>query len=366
MKASFNADRARHLFKNMEDTVEAVLIVNSRMPFLDDNFRYLTDAIGGVFEGSIAIANPKGVTIITSAMEEQIARKTGCRIMLAADGEETVSLLRKAMRGREVVGVNKSGVSHNTMKWIGKSLKGVKLKDVSKQLSRSRMIKDEEEIERIRKAGKIASKVSDCLPEIVRPGMTEKEAATEIDYLIRKQGADGPAFDTIVAFGPASALPHHQPDERKLRKGSIALFDFGASFKNYKSDMTRTLFTKPLDRRMAGVYDIVANAQKAAISEIAPGVPSMKVDLAAREVIRKAGYAEYFIHSTGHGLGISEHDPGVISEKSKDILEENMVMTVEPGIYLPGKGGVRIEDDILITRKGRRMLTTPCSEKIVI
>jgi len=366
VKTFSNVSRAKHLFSSIGEVADAVLIVNARMPLLDDNFRYLTGAIGGVFEGSMAVATPRGVTIITSEMEEQIARKTGCRTVLASDSNETVALLRTAVRGRKVVGVNMSGVSHSTMKWIRKALKGVRLKDVSKHLNRARMVKDEGEIERIRKAGSIASKVADCIPEIVRPGMTEKDAATEIDYLLRRSGADAPAFETIVAFGPASALPHHQPREKELRKGSVALFDFGASFMNYKSDMTRTLFTKPLDRRMARVHKVVADAQKAAIRRISPGVKARSVDIAARDIIRDAGYADRFIHSTGHGLGISEHDPGVIAEKSKDTLRENMVFTVEPGIYLPGKGGVRIEDDVLITRKGAQLLTRTDYEIIEI
>jgi Xaa-Pro aminopeptidase len=358
--------RARKLFSNLDGSIGAVLIVNSRTPFLDDNFRYLTDAIGGVFESSIAVATTNGVTIITSSLEEEIAAKSGCRVMVASDREGMGSELRACMKGKKTVGVNMSGISHAMMKWVRKNLKDVRLKDVSKQLSKTRMVKEEEEIARISKAASIASKVAGDIPAFLRPGITEKCAAAEVDYLLRGYGADGTAFETIVAFGPAAALPHHMPGNRRLGRGSVALFDFGASYMNYKSDMTRTFFTKPLNGRMSKIYEVVAEAQRAAISSIAPGVKAKRVDIAAREVIGKAGYAERFIHSTGHGLGISEHDPGVIAEKSKDILEKNMVVTIEPGIYLPGKGGIRIEDDVLVTRDGVRILTKADRGIIVI
>jgi len=358
--------RARNLFCNLDKTIDAVLIVNGRTPFLDDNFRYLTDAIGGVFESSIAVVTQSEVTIITSALEGQIALKSGCKVLLAGNGDETKELLGKSMRGKKIVGVNMNGIPHSSMRWIRKTLGGAKLKDVSKQLNRTRMIKDKIEIIRIGKAASIASKAAEEMPELLRLGMTERAAAAEIDYLLRSYGADGPAFETIVAFGPATALPHYRPGNKKLRSGSIVLLDFGASYMNYKSDITRTYFSKPIDRRMANIYGIVAEAQKAAIREIRPGERARRVDMAARKVIEEAGYAKYFIHSTGHGLGISEHDPGVIAERSKDVLRENMVVTVEPGIYIPGKGGVRIEDDVLITKDGGQLLTKTSRDIIAI
>jgi Xaa-Pro dipeptidase len=366
VKVPLGGIRARRLFSNLDDSVDAVLIVNSRSPFLDDNFRYLTDIVGGVFESSMAVATPTGITVITSEMEGDIARKSGCKVKVAGSRDDMTDLLRSALRGRKVVGVNMAGISHSTMKWTRRSLKGVKLKDVSGDLGKARMIKGEEEIARIKKACSIASKVAKEIPGMLSIGMTEKSAAAEVDYMLRSYGADGPAFETIVAFGRNSALPHHRPGNSRLRRGSIALFDFGASHMNYKSDMTRTLFSKPLNCGMAKIYDIVAEAQQTAIRKIKPGIRAKDVDIAARDVIKDAGYSKFFIHSTGHGLGISEHDPGIIAEKSKDILKERMVLTVEPGIYLPGKGGVRIEDDILVTEKAGLPLTRTVKDLIAI
>jgi Xaa-Pro dipeptidase len=366
MSDYIGATRAANLFSYLDDSIDAVLIVNARMPFLDLNFLHLTDVDGGVFESSYAVATREGVTIITSTLEEGIARRSGCKLIVCNTAKQMESALKRIMRNKRMIGMNLSGVSYNSMKGIRRNLKGAKFRDVSKQLGRARMIKTEDEIERIGKACRIASRVADEIPEILKIGMTEKGIAAEIDYLGKSYGADGAAFNTIASFGPATALPHYQPGDRKLKKGSIALFDFGVLYRNYCSDITRTFLTKPINRSMARIYEIVAEAQSAAIDSIRPRIRAKKVDLAARNVIDEAGYGKQFIHSTGHGLGISEHDPGTIAEKSKDVLRENMVITVEPGIYLPGKGGVRIEDDILVTHSGNRSLTTANKNLILI
>lgn len=366
MRTYVGSRRATSLFSYIDDSVDAVLIVNARMPFLDLNFRYITDIRGGVFESSYAIATPRGVTIITSALEEGIARRSGCRLVVANTAKQMEAGLKRMVRGKKVVGLNMSGVSCTTMKHLRKNLKGIALKDVSKQLNKARTIKDADEIERIGRACKIASKVAEEIPDILEIGMTEREAAAEIDYLLKQRGADGLAFDTIAAFGPATALPHYQPGNRRLRRGSTALFDFGANYRNYNSDITRTFFTRPIDKRLERIYGIVAEAQMTAVESMKPGVRAKKIDRAARNVIEKAGYGKQFFHSTGHGLGISEHDPGILAEKSKDVLRENMVLTVEPGIYLSGKGGVRIEDDIVITGTNGKFLTTASRDLTLI
>lgn len=362
MNRSMNHQRIKRLFSLMDDSIDSILIVNAGENSLDENFRYLTDAKGGIFEGSFAIASRKSVAILTSVLEEGIAKKTGCRVISFSSIEERDMQLRRIMRNREIVGVNENSLTVKSMKGLRKILKGVKFRDIAEQLSKARMIKQQDELVRLKRAGRIASRVASEIPEILRIGMTEREAAAEIDYLLKLQGADAPAFDTIAAFGLASALPHYMPGKSKLKSGSVALFDFGATFQNYKSDITRTFLTKPGDRRLIDVYDIVLKAQKAAVGEMIPGTPAKNIDAAARNVIEKAGYGRHFIHSTGHGLGISAHDPGSLSKKSKDILEENMVFTVEPGIYLPNRGGTRIEDDFIIARNGAKLITNASRE----
>jgi len=355
--------RASRLFSLLDDSIDAVLVCNSREPYYDDNFRYLTDAQGGVFEGDCALVTRRGVTILTSLLEERIAKKTGARVITYESQEQFKSKLGSLLKGKEIIGICPDRMTLSMLKLIRKHAKGVRLRDVSRQLKKCRMIKDEIEISRIRKAAVIASKVAEAIPEVVEIGMTERQAAAEVDFLVRSYGADDVAFNTIVAFGPASSLPHYQPEDRKLRKGSTALFDFGAKYMNYRSDITRTYFTRPLDPKMETIYNIVLRAQSEAIRRVRAGTRAKTIDFAARKIIEDAGFGKHFIHSTGHGLGISTHDPGQISKRSKDVLRENMVFTIEPGIYLPGKGGVRIEDDVIV-RKDSAWVITKASREI--
>lgn len=366
MRETVSIYRTKRLFSALDDSIDAVVIINSGMSALDENFLYLTDTRGGGFEGALAVATKRSVTVITSVLEEEIARRSGCKVRVFSSAKEREAKLKSIMRGKEIVGINEHGISHATMKWLRRSLRNIKFKDISKQLMRVRMIKTEDEIERIRKACKIASKVATEIPEILRIDMTEREAAAEIDYLLRCHGADGLAFETIAAFGSASSMPHHMPGKRRLKPQSVALFDFGAVHENYRSDITRTYLTKPKNERIARIYEVVLKAQKAAIAKMHPGQVAKEIDAAAREIISDAGYGKYFIHSTGHGLGISAHDPGALAKRSKDVLRENMVFSVEPGIYLPRRGGVRIEDNVIVTARGVKKLTNASRELEII
>jgi len=332
--------------------------MNSRAPSLDENFHYLTDVRGGVFEGSIAIATRRSVVIITSVLESDIAKKSGCNVRAYSTSKNLENELKRATRGKKCIGINEGRISVASLKWLKKNLRGIKLSNISDELNRARMIKDDDEIRRIRKAGRIASAVAEEMKEILRVGMSEREAAAEIDYLMRLHGADGQAFETVVAFGSASALPHYLPGNRRLKQGSVVLMDFGALVDNYRSDITRTYLTKPKNRRIEEIYSVVLEAQKAAIREMKASRTGRDIDAAARSVIEEAGYGNNFIHSTGHGLGISVHDPGSLAKNSKDILRNDMVFTVEPGIYIPKLGGVRIEDNIQIATKKAKLLTT--------
>jgi len=354
------------LFQDLKGKVDAVLIVNSRSPFLDENFQYFTDVRGGVFEGSFALVTKTQARIITSKLEEGIAKKSGCNVDVYSTAQQRDSLIRSRLRGKEVVGINEAAVSIATMKRLRKILRGKKFKDVSVDISNCRAVKSKREIGRLKKAASIASKTAEEIPEILRVGMTEKEAAAEVDYLLRCNGADGPAFETVVAFGSSSALPHYMAGERRLTKGSVALFDFGALYWNYRSDISRTYFTKPLNTRMTKIYKIVLSSQEAAIKKISPGIRASEIDTAARTVIEKGGFGRNFIHSTGHGIGIAVHDSISISERSTDVLKENMAFTVEPGIYVPRLGGVRIEDDVVVTARGCRVITDASRQMIVI
>ncbi|MDD5131691.1 MAG: Xaa-Pro peptidase family protein [bacterium] len=219
-----------------------------------------------------------------------------------------------------------------------------------------RLVKDKEEIALIRKAAAIADAVCQQIKPMIKPGVTEQFIAGKIDALIRAKGCE-PAFKTIVASGPGSAVPHHAISNRKLNENDIVMMDFGAIYKGYRSDLTRTIFLGKINKIHQSLYDLVSAAQSEAIKAIKPGVKTQVIDQAARRIISQAGYGNYFIHTTGHGLGLEIHEAPRLSTKDTVILRPGMVVTVEPGVYLSGRGGVRIEDMVLVTPAGQEVLT---------
>jgi Xaa-Pro aminopeptidase len=220
-----------------------------------------------------------------------------------------------------------------------------------------RETKDAGEIEIIRRAALVGCRLFDRMLEFIRPGMTEIAVAAELEHAARMGGAEGMSFETIVASGERSALPHGRATMAKLPKRGFVTLDFGVVVDGYCSDMTRTLRLGKATQEEFGVYDAVLEAQEAAVAAIAEGVSVGDVDEAARSVLRKAKLDEYFTHSTGHGVGIEIHEGPRLAPGQKQILKRGMVVTVEPGVYMPGKFGVRIEDMVLVTATGGEVLT---------
>lgn len=224
-----------------------------------------------------------------------------------------------------------------------------------------RSVKDEEEIKLIREACRLAGIGMQTAKEIIGVGLKEREAAAEIEYAMRKAGSDGAAFDTIVASGATSAFPHGSNLERTIREGDFVVVDLGATYKFYRSDVTRTFIASKASEKQARVYDTVKLAHEKAFETIKPKVAASEVDGTARRLIEKAGFGEFFVHNLGHGVGLEVHEAPILSPDSKDVLEAGNVVTDEPGIYLPGFGGVRIEDTVLVTKNGAEVLTVgPC------
>jgi len=219
-----------------------------------------------------------------------------------------------------------------------------------------RAVKDEGEIERIERAAAVGARALAETLSRVKPGVREADLAAELDYRMRSEGATGPAFETIVASGPRTALPHAATGERRLREGDLVLFDFGARCQGYASDLTRTFVVGAAEPRQLEVYSLVAAAQRAALRTLREGVNGAEVDEAARRVFMEAGVAESFPHSTGHGLGLEVHEGPRLSRRSEERLRAGMVVTVEPGLYFPSWGGVRIEDDLVVTDGEPRFL----------
>ena len=352
------ATRHRKIFAEVKEKVEAVVLTNASEPNIDMSFFYATGIVNGIFEGCFSIVRPSGVEVLSSDLEALSARQAGVRTTAFHTGKEREELLRKRLSGFSRIGVNSSELTHTNYKFIKKCAPKARLVDVSEAVGRARMIKDSEEISRLRRACQIASKTADAIPDIIKVGMKETEAAAELNYMMMRLGASGPAFATNASFGSTTAEPHYVPAGRKLKRGQLALFDFGASFQRYASDITRTFSCGAPSARQKKMYETVLEAQLSAIDKVADGVHGKEVDGAARKIIDGSVFKGKFIHGTGHGLGLSVHDPGAISSARDMVLKEGMVLTVEPGVYVKDFGGVRIEDDVLVTKKGCIVLTS--------
>jgi len=220
-----------------------------------------------------------------------------------------------------------------------------------------RAVKDEQELELMQKAAELASGVFEDVLALIRPGVREVELAAEIEYRMRRGGASGPAFETIVASGPRSALPHARPTTKPLTGNELVVFDLGAILRGYCSDLTRTVFLGRPPGRIRRWYSAVRDAQEAARETLRPGVQAGRVDSAARRVLRRHGLLRYFSHSTGHGLGIEVHEEPRLAFRQPARIEAGNVVTLEPGVYVPGFGGIRVEDDVVVHASGARLLT---------
>ncbi|VEU78023.1 aminopeptidase P family protein [Mycoplasmopsis columbinasalis] len=224
-----------------------------------------------------------------------------------------------------------------------------------------RIVKSKEEIEIMQKSIDISLKAYDELLQWVKPGMTEKEVAAKLNYLLKINGADKESFDEIIATGKYSAEPHHHPTDAVLKEGDLLKVDFGALYKGYSADITRTIVLggKASNPEAAKILQIVKEAAKAGRDAVRPGIKASEIDAICRKYITDAGYGQYFVHATGHGLGIDVHEEPYVSSLSDAILEPGHIITVEPGIYIEGLGGARNEDDVLVTETGRYVFSQP-------
>jgi Xaa-Pro aminopeptidase len=220
-----------------------------------------------------------------------------------------------------------------------------------------RLIKEPKELDKIREALRITGLALEFIKGFIRPGLKELEIAAELERFIRYQGAIGAAFDIIVASGANSAFPHHRPSQKKIQENEPVLVDIGVDYFGYKSDLTRVYFLDKINSLTRRIYNIVLKAQDRAISRVKPGEEIARIDGLARKYIADKGYAKYFGHSLGHGVGLETHEAPSVSAKNDGILIPGMVFTVEPAIYLPGRFGIRIEDMVLVTKKGCEVLS---------
>ena len=343
----------------MEEELDAIIIRNSSEPYIDDNFFYVTGLDKGLFEGSMATLNPNGnVDLIVSELEAESAKKANVTLNIYKSKEDFDKAFKDTTSSLKKIGVNFSGISHRDFCKIKERCQNSELMDVSEAFAKTRLVKDEFEIETIKEACSIADKVMKKIPDILHEGMHEFEIAAEINYLMQKNGADEAAFETISSFGKNTAEPHYSHGDYKLKSGDFALFDFGARFRKYNSDMTRTFVFGKASEKQREMYETVLEAQRIGFDAIHLGIEAHEVHDAVSSYIDNTKFKGRFIHSTGHSVGLAVHDGSVGFNSGCNVeLEENMVLTVEPGIYIPGFGGVRIEDDILIKKDRVELLT---------
>ncbi len=239
-------------------------------------------------------------------------------------------------------------------------------KKLENLITETREVKEHSEIVNIKKAQAIAEDAFNHILTFIKPGVTEKQIALELDFYMLSHGAEAVSFETIAVTGAKSSMPHGVPDETVVKDGDFITMDFGAVYKGYHSDMTRTVAVGNVSDEQKKIYDIVLKAQQNALSVLKSGLSCAEADKAARGIIEDAGYGEYFGHGTGHGVGVEIHEEPSLSPRSKQTLKEGNVVTVEPGIYIPGKFGVRIEDMALITKDGFENLTSAPKELIIL
>lgn len=284
--------------------------------------------------------------------EQTKAEAKGFEVKLLKRGEKLGEKIGPGLKALKVKKLAVDTLSYELHRLLAKAIRGhAKLKVQGDLVSGLRRVKDNEELSRMRKAGEITVAGMKAAYETIRPDVTEIEVAAEIEYAMRKKGGYGTAFDTIVASGIRSAYPHGGCAERRIRKGDLVVVDIGATYEYYRSDMTRTFVAgKPSDKQEK-LYEIVKTAEKEAYHAIKAKARGKDVDQAARKIIEDAGYGEYFNHSLGHGVGLEVHEGPGLSPISKDRLAVGNVVTDEPGIYIPGFGGVRIEDSVLVKQR---------------
>lgn len=356
-----SSKRAEKIFDHMEE--DAFVLANGTEPHLDASFFYVTGYSYGLFEGSYLLAERDGrISLVTSLLEEPIARTfdNGVEIYAEKDRDSIKKKLTELARKNkeiETVGLNSQELTYSSFLEIKSIFKNCK--DESGAFETARLIKDDSEIALIKKACDIASDCYEKIPSMLTEGVSETSVSARMAFEMQNAGASSVSFDSIVAFGKNSAEPHYSPSSSvKLRKGQFVLCDYGAKFKRYASDITRTVIFGSASKKQKEMYDVVKRALELGTELCTQDNTGEFVHSKVAELIDSTEFKGRFIHSTGHSLGLSVHDGPALSPRFKKKLEPGTVVTVEPGIYLPGYGGVRIEDDVLITKGKPKILTS--------
>lgn len=338
--------------------IDALLITN------EYNRRYMTGFTG---TAGVAVVSKDDAVFITDFRytEQAQAQIQDFRIVQHNGPIFAEVATQVALMDAKTIGFEKDSMSYATYEIYKDSVKS-EFVPVSGVIEKIRLIKTQEEINIIKAACEIADNAFTHILDYIKPGKTELDVSNELEFFMRKQGATSSSFDIIVASGVRSALPHGVATDKVIEKGDFVTLDFGALYNGYISDITRTIAVGQPSDKLVEMYNVVLESQLLALEKVGPGMTGIEADAVARDYLKLKGYGEAFGHSTGHGIGLEVHEGPGLSFRSNTVLEPNMVVTIEPGVYLPGIGGVRIEDDIIITETGNERLTHSTKELIIL
>ncbi len=344
--------RQKKLLKILASRSLDALIIKKKQ-----NIFYLTGAKGD--DATLFVSPEKNLLITDSRYKEEYAKslKTcALKIVKYSEAASSIKDICKKTNSRRV-GFESKNISYSEYAALKKELRNKRLVPVKDAVESLRMIKDNKEVGHIKTACKIGCKIMDHVVKTLRPSSSEEKVKNGIYAYIAKSGFKKADFEIIVASGRRACMPHATASTKIIRKGEMVVIDLGAMNCGYNSDLTRTAFLGRIERKYRRIYNIVLDAQKKAIENIRPGIKAKYIDYISRQYILDKGLGKYFIHNLGHGIGLEIHEKPAISRNSDVVLEKNMVFTVEPGVYIPGYGGVRIEDDVLVTKTGCETLT---------
>lgn len=328
------------------------------------NVRYLSGFTGS--HGAVLLTEDRALLFTDPRYQTQAPQESDCEVKIAK-GPLIPEVVKWMNRLRlKTVAFEQNRISFLDYQHLKEHAKNIRLKPLSGKIEDLRMVKSPAEIASIKASVKLNSAALEQALRRFKPSMAEVDFAAEIEYRMRRLGADGTAFETIVASGPRTALPHARPTDRPIQTDQLLLVDMGSVVAGYASDMTRTYAVGKLDVRTRRMYRAVLESQRAAIDGVKPGATCSSVDRAARGVLRSYGLDNLFIHSTGHGLGLEIHENPRIGRKERTKLEPGMIITIEPGVYQEGVGGIRIEDTVVVTSNGCEILTPTGKELAVL
>lgn len=348
------AVRREQLVKLVKKSGAGALLVTH-----ESNVSYLTGFTG---DSSYLLLTAAGEALLLSDSRYTTQLEEECpdlELVIRSSPKTMLSSVLETLAAQRVacLALEADSLSWSFQRRLDEQSKGLQLTPTSGLVEQLREIKDKDELDEIRASIRLAERGFAILRATLRPELTEKQIADDLEHQLRLLGAKGCAFPPIIAVGERSALPHARPTDRTVSSGEWLLVDWGAQARHYKSDFTRIVVTGKPPAKLEKIYQTVLAAQLAAIAAIRPGVTASEVDAAARNVIAQAGHGKHFGHGLGHGFGLEIHESPRLGQSNNQPLRPGMVITIEPGIYLPGWGGVRIEDDVLVTRTGHEVLT---------